>query len=408
MSETQIAQLPDNPNIRHLETQVMDLTRAGLYTSVADAQFAVARRYGFTSWSNLTSYVESLTKQSMGLQERAILEGDIPGLERLLKSDPHFIHRVGFWMRRRRHNNYRPLAYAAYFGKTTAMEMFIRAGADIHEGNERALRAAASSDQNIAAAELLLKHGANPNAVSVPNEGGFRIIDFPCMTLAPVMLRCLLSHGAELNPACVGMILASNDRKPKEKSECLEVAEAAGFKLPDSAPMAIHRRDKGRLAYILDQNRDLLQQRFSEAEIFPPELEIDLPSKYAYVTPLTSGVTLLHMAVEFCDLETAAWLIEKGADPNAASWVGEDGSGGWTPLFHTVATLHVPRSFPDLAALLIRSGADPNIRASVKKPVGDGIYETYTDMTVLEYANAFKERELVNQSALQLLGTALE
>ena len=55
----------------------------------------------------------------------------------------------------------------------------------------------------------------------------------------------------------------------------------------------------------------------------------------------------------------AAWLLQRGADANARSSVDEDGYDGWTPLYHAVATLHQPRSFPDLAALLLQSSADP-------------------------------------------------
>lgn len=54
--------LPDRPNLRHLKAQARDLLKAGTATSVADAQFQVARRYGFASWPKLKAHVESLEK----------------------------------------------------------------------------------------------------------------------------------------------------------------------------------------------------------------------------------------------------------------------------------------------------------------------------------------------------------
>ena len=169
--------------------------------------------------------------------------------------------------------------------------------------------------------------------------------------------------------------------------------------------MAIYRRDTGRLHELLEQRKDLLQQHFSEEEIFPAGFEISRPSPYAYVTPLIGGATLLHMAVELCDLEIAAWLLARGADVNARSAMSEDGYGGWTPLFHAVVSLHQPRSFAQMAELLLKHGADPTVRASIRKPVpgGDNDWYTWSAVTAVEYARRFPEADLVNQAALQLL-----
>ncbi len=53
--------LPERPNLRHLKSQAQDLIDAGQATSVADAQFQVARHYGFASWPKLKSHVEAVT-----------------------------------------------------------------------------------------------------------------------------------------------------------------------------------------------------------------------------------------------------------------------------------------------------------------------------------------------------------
>ena len=173
--------------------------------------------------------------------------------------------------------------------------------------------------------------------------------------------------------------------------------------------MAVHRRDTRCLEGHLKQDVQLISRAFNETEIFPDGFENKRPSPYAYVTPMTDGVTLLHMAVEFCDLEMAAWLLQYGADINAESAVDVHGYGGWTPLFRAMATLHVPRSFPDLASLLLDRGADVTVRASIRKPVADdnderGIRE---NVTPIEYAQSFVEADLVNQEALKLVREAV-
>ena len=51
--------LPDQPNLRHLKDQAKDLLKTGAATSITDAQFKIARLYGFASWPKLKAHVES-------------------------------------------------------------------------------------------------------------------------------------------------------------------------------------------------------------------------------------------------------------------------------------------------------------------------------------------------------------
>src|SRR5207253_711330 len=52
-------QLPDRPSLRHLKDQAKDLLKTGAAKSISDAQFKIARLYGFASWSKLKAHVES-------------------------------------------------------------------------------------------------------------------------------------------------------------------------------------------------------------------------------------------------------------------------------------------------------------------------------------------------------------
>ena len=42
--------LPERPNLRHLKDQAKDLFKSGGAKSITEAQFRIARLYGFASW----------------------------------------------------------------------------------------------------------------------------------------------------------------------------------------------------------------------------------------------------------------------------------------------------------------------------------------------------------------------
>jgi hypothetical protein len=90
------------------------------------------------------------------------------------------------------------------------------------------------------------------------------------------------------------------------------------------------------------------------------------PSLLDHRTTLTSaftslvGVTLLHVAAEYGNLDAARTLIEAGADVNATATVDEHGLNGHTPLFHTVNSIG-NRSEP-IMRLLLAASAKPDVR----------------------------------------------
>src|SRR5262245_50854965 len=52
--------LPRRPNLRQLKDQAKDLLKSGQAASIGDAQFQIARLYGFPSWPKLKAQVEWL------------------------------------------------------------------------------------------------------------------------------------------------------------------------------------------------------------------------------------------------------------------------------------------------------------------------------------------------------------
>src|SRR5260370_5662001 len=104
--------------------------------------------------------------------------------------------------------------------------------------------------------------------------------------------------------------------------------------------MACQRGRRDLLAAHLARAPSLGERWSRESEAFPAELGIK-PGDGLHVTPVFGG-TLLHLAIEFDDIDVALWLIERGADVNAKAGLDADGFGGHTPLFHTVVTLAPP------------------------------------------------------------------
>ena len=58
--------LPTHPNLEHLKKQAKDLLhelkQQNSDEHLAEAQFALAREYGFASWPKLKAYVEAETE----------------------------------------------------------------------------------------------------------------------------------------------------------------------------------------------------------------------------------------------------------------------------------------------------------------------------------------------------------
>ena len=82
--------LPDRPNLRHLKDQAKDLLTAGEAESLTDAQFKIARLYGFPSWPKLKAHVDSL--EEIGQLKQAIDTNDFERVKSLMTRNPALHH----------------------------------------------------------------------------------------------------------------------------------------------------------------------------------------------------------------------------------------------------------------------------------------------------------------------------
>src|SRR6266536_187050 len=83
--------LPDRPSLRHLKDQAKDLFKAGGAASITDAQFKIARLYGFASWPKLKAHVDSL--REAGQLKKAIDTNDVECVKALMTRNPE-LHRA--------------------------------------------------------------------------------------------------------------------------------------------------------------------------------------------------------------------------------------------------------------------------------------------------------------------------
>jgi hypothetical protein len=365
---------------KHHPKQGKQLELAGVKLAdikLADAQAALARSYGLASWPRLVTACRMTD---------AIWSGDADAVRRLVLKDPRLLHESA---RGVADSNWGPpMSYAANVGQDKIITLLREMGAeDLQHAFDRACL-----QGQIETARRLHGMGARPTPGCVMG---------PCETLNPEGLAFLLELGAELADhqgdrlAPVALLLQTYCRGPESKHRCLELVAERGIHLPDSPVMALHRGRIDLLERHLERDPQMLSRTFSHEEIYPPALGCSTdPSLALHGTPL-AGTTLLHICVDFDEIEIARWLIEHGADVNARAEIDADGFGGHTPLFGCVVSqAYLCRLQQDAAftRLLLDHGANPNARASLRKRlrfVADESMHEYRDVTPLSWGERF-------------------
>jgi len=402
---------PVRPNLEQLKHQAKDLLRAIKQgepaalaefkkhhpkaitpenAKLADAQLVLARSYGLPSWPRMATACRMTD---------AIWRGDVDTVRELVLKDPRLLHDDA---RGLPSNWGPPMSYAANIGQNKIIQMLRELGAvDLQHAFDRACL-----QGKLETAQQLYAMGARPEADAVMG---------PCETLNDRGLAFLLELGAPLadkhgDPlAPVALLLQTYSRYPEGKHRCLEIMAEQGIALPDTPPMALHRGRIDLLEKHLRRDPQLFSRTFSHQEIFPPALGCHADESLAlHGTPL-AGATLLHMCVDYDEIEIARWMIEHGANVNVKAAVDSDGFGGHTPLFGCV----VSQSYRcgrqrdgEFTRLLMDHGADPNARASLRKRLrftNDDRMHEYRDVTPLGWGERFQDQDWVNRAAMRLI-----
>jgi hypothetical protein len=414
--------LPVRPNLDQLKHQAKDLLR-GIHAGdpealadlkehhpdpkdpsnakLADAQLVLARSYQASSWTRLVQAVELV---------EAIWRDDIDAVRKLVTSNPKLIHEHA--LIRTNSNWGPPMSYAANLGRDRIIRLLHELGAtDLGTAIDRA-----ALQSKIGTARMLHEMLGRPTP---PDDS----LGGPAYTLSAEGTALVLELGARVHDdtgkliAPVAVVLETDSRRPPAKHAILEMYASHGVELPDTPTMALHRGRIDLLEKHLRRDPNLLSRTFSHHEIYPREMGSRDPLDATVGTPL-GGTTLLHMCVEYDEMDIARWLLENGMDVNARSAVGANGFGGYTALFSTVVSqpnfwMNYNRRGPFVAPfteLLLEHGADPNVRASLWKQLHSGHGETlrheYRDVTALSWGRRFHAPIFVSAPAMQLIEAA--
>lgn len=417
--------LPVRPDLRQLRRQAKDLLKAirgGAPEAVrelraahprppdpaearlADAQLVLARSYHATSWPRLVRACEMID---------AIWRDDIDTVVRLVTEHPEMIHEHATI----RDSNWGPpMTYAANLGRDRIIRMLHRLGA---RDTEWALGRAVLQGK-IATARMLHEMLGSPE----PPEGA---LAGPAYTLSVSGTAFAFEVGARIvgpdgkaDGNAMEHLLGTDGRDPPAKHRILEMYVEHGLTPPDTPVMALHGGRIDLLEAHLARDPELLTRTFGVTDVFPPELGCRTTVFRPWIAQGTPvhGTTLLHIAAYFDELEIAAWLLDRGMDPNTRAAVDADGLGGYTALFSTVVSqrnfwVNYGKGQPDEARftrLLLERGADPNVRASLRHGFeqghGGGPIREYRDITPLGWGERFPEKVFVSRESMRLIEAA--
>jgi hypothetical protein len=147
---------------------------------LSDAQLVIARGYGFPGWPHLKRKIESLTKSPLELFKAAVEAGDVDQVRQLLQSHPDLVARIN-------------------------EPMFTFNSPAVHVARA-----------NLELLDLLLDHGADLNARTEWEKGGFGVLE----QVSPDEAAPLIARGARIDvwaAANLGMtaeLAASIAREP--------------------------------------------------------------------------------------------------------------------------------------------------------------------------------------------------
>jgi hypothetical protein len=403
--------LPVRPNLAQLKHQAKDLLRAiraadpsalaeleqyhpkrpdPASVKLADAQLVLARSYEAPSWPRLVQACELVD---------AIWRDDVATVRAMIAKNPRMLHEHALI----RDSNWGPpMSYAANLGRDEIIDALIELGAkDFESAIDRA-----TLQSQIGTARKLYGLMDAPRLPPGPLDG-------PAYTLSASGTALMLELGADVRSAPVHVVLETDSRKPSAKHEILERYVTHGLELPDTPTMALHRGRIDLLEEHLRRDPGLLRRTFSHEEIYPPELGCHDEILATHGTPL-AGATLLHMCVDYDEMEIARWLLDRGMDVDAKAAVDRDGFGGHTALFATVVSqpnfwmnLQKRPQVAPFTQLLLDHGADPNARASLRKQLHPGYDEEtmhkYRDVTPLSWGERFHRQIFVSRPAMRLI-----
>ena len=414
-----VRRLPVRPDLEQIQRQAKEFLRAihaGDPTAIAelrgqhpdaidpssaklaDAQLALARSYGTSSWTRLVHAVRLAD---------AIWRDELETVRTLVTQNPALIHEQVL-IRTDSHWG-APMTFAANLGRDRIIRLLHAQGA--RDLEPAAGRAALQGHADTV--RMIYDMAGRPSLERLTLAG-------PAYTLSVEGTAVLLTLGARVSgPNGVDAntmehLLGTDSRNPPAKHRILEMYVEHGFEPPDTPVMALHRGRLDLLDAHLMRDPNLLTRTFDVADVFPLAPACSRDPYSAQGTPV-HGTTLLHIAAYFDEVEIGEWLLDRGMDPDVRAAIDADGFGGYTALYSTVVSqrnfwVNYGKGEPDEARftrLLLDRGADPRIRASVRARLeeghGGGPVHEYRDVTPLGWGEQFHARIFVSRESLRLI-----
>jgi ankyrin repeat protein len=343
--------LPARPNLEWLRKTAKDRLRelrvAEPARKLADAQLALARDYGFSSWRALKAHIERLQPASQPVPDeevaaflRDVGAGRMQAIEAALAAKPELVNAVGphpYWSGRPQ-----PLHVSIDTNRRDVFDLLLGAGADV-DGDNRfydhwsPLMITYEKDRPDMR-ETLLARGARVGVVEALMAGDDAAVS-----------RMLERGRSALPPDPNGGSILAFARTPYAIDRLLELGAAVDIKDRwETTPMEAFSRLGPRGQHLVEH----LRGRGVGA---PPEVHARIGDKDAIARMLAADPRLIEnsdiimAAVDFGHHELAQWLIDRGANPNARSRIGSQGTALHSAAFNGDL---------EMAKLLVAAGAD--------------------------------------------------
>jgi ankyrin repeat protein len=382
--------LPDSPNLEWLRKRHLDaLRKTNRAARLADAQFDLAKQYGFSSWRALKAHVDSLTVD--GQLFDAARNGDVDRLATLLDRHPEKLHV------RDKHYEWSLLLHAAHNGHLAAVELLLGRGLDVNTrekgDNTYAMHWAAAAghldvvrrladaggdvvgrgdDHELevigwatgwdgcdnathrAMAEFLVSRGARHHifsAIAINDVDEVRRV----LAADPTALDRKMSHNENDQ---LPLHFAVRTNRPEMVALLLELGADPLGRDGTGYPAAVYATSPGIDRPVLESiarggNMDL----FTALALGDWDAaERHFRDGRSVIDPRGDNDGVLHLMAKRGDAAAVKWLLDHGADPNAR----------WPHWDAVVTPLHLAAwgGNPDVVRLLLAAGADPTIRDS--------------------------------------------
>jgi len=343
--------LPARPNLDWLrktaKQQLHELRKSNPDARLASAQLALARQYGFRSWRALKAEVDrrqalaSIGDQTITALLRAVGTGQIDTVRAMLAATPELVNAVGphpFWGGRPQ-----PLHVSIDTKRRDVFDLLIAAGADVNGKNEH----------NEHWSPLMLTvHWDQPEMRRVLLERGATVGLIEALMFADdALVEKLLRPGQSALPAIEpnsGSILAFS-RTPFAIDRLLELGVAHDRKDRwDTTPIQAMSR-------LGPRGRPLVQHMLKRGIAAEPQEyarlgdQDTLAALIAAKPDIAKSDAVMMGAVDFGHHDLVEWLLAQGANANAHSDWGSQGTA-----LHSAAWNGDLR----MVKLLVDAGAD--------------------------------------------------